>query len=444
MIIYPDSRKKEIWDIFTIILTFITVLEIPVRMAFQYPVTQVYFYFEIFISFVYFLDIFFNFNTAHREGLKYVTDKKKLFKQYLNGWFTIDLIAALPLFLFHTQFGTTTQGARFLRLFELNRVLKLTGVNRFISTFQRHHMINPSIYRLINFLFILMVATHWVACGWIILGGIPIDDISSAEKYSYAIYWAVTTLTTVGYGDITPTTTVQRYYTILVMLGGAGSYGFIIGNIAGLLSNIDMVRAGYRKKMEEISAFLKYRSIPQTMQKKVQEYFEHLWESRMGHDEERFLNEIPEPLKTDIALFMRKDLIKKVPFFRDAGENLLRDIVMELRPVVYLPGTFIIKKGETGSFMFIISSGEVDVVSEDGETIYATLTDGSFVGEMALVLDQPRTASVRTKGYCDLYFLEKMDLDKILKQYPKFAEHMKKIVEQRVKERLKKRKKNHL
>jgi len=276
-----------------------------------------------------------------------------------------------------------------------------------------------------------MVA-HWIACGWMVLGGVDHQTLNSADKYSYAIYWAITTLTTVGYGDITPDTQLQRYYAIMVMIVGVGSYGYIIGNISSLLANMDVARASYRKKMEEVSAFLNYRSVPSELKTQVHEYYEHIWESRLGNDEAVILNEIPDPLRTDIALFMRSDLIKKVPFFTSADAALMRDLVMALQPRVYLPDTFLIKTGEKGSCMYIISTGSVDVVSEDESTVYATLGEGSFVGEMALVLDMPRTASVRTREFCDVYILEKDSFDEVLKNHPQFAQLMKKLSEERM------------
>ncbi len=436
-LINPSDRRKEFWDLLIVFWVVIASVEIPFRLAFEYPLEGKLVFMEGAITAFFGLDILINFFTTYRVGSKLETDHRKVVGQYLKGWFLIDFIAFIPFFI---AFGSPADYGsdalhlfKTLRLLQLSRLLKLARLNHLMRGFQKRQAINPSLFRLVSFLFIIGLVAHWIACFWIVLDGVA-EMEKSSDIYSIAIYWSVTTLTTVGYGDITPVTTPQRYFTIMVMLAGVGTYGYVIGNVASFLANMDIVKAGYRKKMEEISAFLSYRAVPVELQKRVHEYYEHLWESRMGHDEDSFLDDIPDPLKSDLALFMRKDLIRKVPFFKGAGHALLRDIVMALKPSVYLPNTFVIRKGDPGSFMFIVSTGMVDVMADDNETVIITLPEGSFVGEMALILEQPRTASVRTRGYCDLYILEKSDFDLILKRYPDFAALVRKITADRLKE----------
>jgi voltage-gated potassium channel len=433
MLLYPSSQKRELWDFIVLVSTIYVAIEIPYRIALDYPLTSWLYIIEIVITLLFAFDIFLNFNTAVKKGVKFVTDKQEISKIYKGKQLVLDILATAPLFLIYSILaGVTAQSIQVLRLLELNRLLKLHRLNHLLDIWRKKFQINPGTLRLLNFILILSLVSHWIACVWIMMGGVKTDSKDYAEIYSLAIYWTVTTIATVGYGDIVPQNFNQRMFAIMVMIVGAGSYGFVVGNISSLLASVDVVKAGYRKKLEEVSAFLNYRSIPPEMQNRVHEYYDHIWESRLGHDESTMLNDIPEPLKSDIALFMRQDFIKKIPFFVHAQENLLKDLVMSLQPTVYLPNSYVIKKGETGSCMYIISSGQVDVVSEDETTVYATLREGSFVGEMALVLDMPRTATVKTREYCDVYILDKADFDKILVKYPDFAKHIQRITKERL------------
>jgi voltage-gated potassium channel len=81
--------------------------------------------------------------------------------------------------------------------------------------------------------------------------------------------------------------------------------------------------------------------------------------------------------------------------------------------------------------MYFIGHGTVEVLSADGHSIYATLTDGDFFGEIALLFRQPRTASIRALDYCDLYALSKEAFDRVLDHYPDFARHIQTIAKQR-------------
>jgi len=79
-------------------------------------------------------------------------------------------------------------------------------------------------------------------------------------------------------------------------------------------------------------------------------------------------------------------------------------------------------------------AGAVEVLTKDGSVVYATLTDGDFFGEIALVLNQTRTACVRTVSYCDLYRLDKEMFDRVLAHYPNIAAQIEAKAKERNKE----------
>ena len=135
-----------------------------------------------------------------------------------------------------------------------------------------------------------------------------------------------------------------------------------------------------------------------------------------------------------MSYFLNQDIIEKVPIFKNADKILIRDIILNLKPVIYTPGDAIVTFGEIGYEMYFISRGEVDVISEDGSITYATLASGQFFGEIALLLSTPRTATVRARVYCDLYVLDKETFDNILQRYPGFAKNVEELAETRRRE----------
>jgi voltage-gated potassium channel len=102
-----------------------------------------------------------------------------------------------------------------------------------------------------------------------------------------------------------------------------------------------------------------------------------------------------------------------------------------MHPLVYLPGDYIFRAGDQGKEMFFIGRGTVEILGKDEESVQATLGDGQFFGEVALVKGQPRNASVRAVGYCDLYALDKDTFDRIIAHHPGFKEHIDQMVKER-------------
>ncbi len=426
--IIPDSKLKQLWDSLVLVVAIYSSITIPLIIVFN-VFSDLFCNISALITTAVFIgDIFVNFNTAISCKGKLVFNKKEIAAKYFKTWFFIDLISAVPMCSLSKLFTVGRLG-RIISILRLNRLLKLLRVRKTLQKLGGQK-INPSILRLVLLVFWVLMAAHTIGCAWILMTGNP-DNLSTFDLYVRGFYWTTTTLTTIGYGDILPNTTNQIIFVIFVEFIGAGMYGLIIGNIANLIANIDVAKAQHNEKMEKLNTFLRYRDIPQDLSKKINSYFDYLWQTRRGYDESSVLAELPSSLKTWVSLFLNKDIIEKVPIFEGASEEFIKETIMNLKPVVYTPGDYIVTAGELGFDMFFISKGSVDVVSADGSTVYATLTDGHFFGEIALLLSMPRTASIIAKGYCDLYSLDKETFERILGRYPAFAETIKELAETR-------------
>lgn len=326
-------------------------------------------------------------------------------------WFCIDLLAALP-------YGILLG----LPLWEELRTIKLIRVAKLMQGWQQRSLHNTHILRLGFFAYWLGLTSHWLACGWLALGGIA-EQANGVRHYIRALYWCITTLATVGYGDITPQTNAQTVYTMAVMILGVGIYGYVIGNVTTLLANMDLTTNHYREIMERVTAFMQYRRLPTGLQHQIRDYYAYLWANRLGYDESIVLAELPVSLRTEVALFLRRDFIERAPLFQEASTDLIREVALELRPVVYMPGDYVFRAGQFGRHMYFISRGSVEVISAD-DRILNTLHEGDFFGEIALLFSQPRSAGVRAVNYCDLYSLDKDTFDRVLSHYPDFAAHI--------------------
>ncbi len=133
---------------------------------------------------------------------------------------------------------------------------------------------------------------------------------------------------------------------------------------------------------------------------------------------------MPENLQAEIAINIHLETLKRVHIFQDCEPGLLQQLVTRLKLQVFSPNDFICKKGDIGREMYFIKSGKLSVVSDDGSKVFATLTEGSYFGEIS-ILDIPgsktgnrRTANVKSVGYSDLFCLTKSDLWQALAEYP--------------------------
>ncbi|TNE58295.1 MAG: cyclic nucleotide-binding domain-containing protein [Alphaproteobacteria bacterium] len=122
-------------------------------------------------------------------------------------------------------------------------------------------------------------------------------------------------------------------------------------------------------------------------------------------------------------------MLAAVPAFSELDEATLSKVARQLRPRLGLPGERIIAEGKTGRKMFFIASGAVQVHLPSGPI---RLTKGDFVGEMALMTDQPRNADVVVDGFCHLLVLDRRDFQRLIRNLPE----LKSQIEAKVAERL--------
>jgi CRP-like cAMP-binding protein/CheY-like chemotaxis protein len=129
-------------------------------------------------------------------------------------------------------------------------------------------------------------------------------------------------------------------------------------------------------------------------------------------------------------------ILKKVPIFRMLGKESIDFIVERLKFKTFSSSEVICKTGDTGEEMYIIISGKTDVIIGSGkeEQVVATLQSGDYFGEMALLTDEPRSATVKATEACETFVLYKNDFDVILERYPSIALSMTKIVSKRLRD----------
>eukprot|EP00741_Cyanophora_paradoxa_P005049 tig00000851_g4891.t1 len=148
-------------------------------------------------------------------------------------------------------------------------------------------------------------------------------------------------------------------------------------------------------------------------------FFAVLAAGQRGLDDREILGDLPPHLQNEIARYLNREILQKVPLFSNADTGFLSELVTRLKPRLYGPGEYIVPYGEVGREMFFISRGVVEVCSEDGRVVFKCMADGEYFGEIALLYSDKRTASVRAKGYCDLFTLNREDLEAVLVDYPK-------------------------
>lgn len=405
---YQQQKKLNIWRLVVSICVSYTALYMPVEYIFNFSHNKLYFLSTILISLIYIVDIYFSLENTRFEKGEEVLDKHNTRKYYKKHFLVIDIISAIPLDLFIHH-----------PICIVFRLVKLYKISHFMYQLKQNEIRYSSYLTLLFFAFWMIHSVHWIACGWLTLGSIDpnLDDFSNYVK---AMYFTSTTLTSTGYGDIVGSNNPQRIYIFFVQFLGFGVLGYLIGNIANILSKKDPAKAQYLDNMEKLSGLIQYRELHPELEDRIKDYYTYLWKKRLGFDEGSFLAGLPKNLKTNVALYLKKDVVEKIPLFKGADHKFIEEIAIFLKPLILTPGDYVFEVGDEGKEMYFIVKGDLKVLSKEGKLL-TVLSDGDFFGEVALFKNEPRNASIQAVGYCDLYILEKKEFDQVLCKYPIIA-----------------------
>ena len=407
---HEPTRLLRMWPPLVMVVATAEAVAVPLRIVLGAQTMPAFAPLDDAAMVVFFIDCVINFRRAAAEEKRSRTEKLLL---------AADVVAFLPLQL---VFGWS-----FLAFF---RCLKLVRVARWMSLWRRLHLNRWNALRLVYFVYWLSLFVHWLAAGWLALRGIPAGE-DGWTRYLHSLYWCVSTLTTIGAGDVTPTTNAEILYSMAAMIVGVGMYGYVIANVATIITHLQPARTRHLENLEKLGAFMHERGIPAGLQHRIREYYSYIWEQRLGYDESSIIDGLPQGLRTDVALFLKRDIIQKVPLFAAASDDLVREIALQMQPVIFTPGDIVVRAGDPGREMYFIGKGELEVFGPDGTTPVAFLRDGDFFGENALLFDKPRNATIRAVKYCDVYMLDKSAFVAVVTRYPEFAHQIEAMTAER-------------
>jgi Ion transport protein. len=248
----PLSKFRITWDILAAIFIVYEMIVDPYLLAFELEPEGSLDTLEVIKLIFFLLDILLNFHTAFYYEGNLKKKHKEIAKNYIQSTFFLDLIAS---FAALTLLGTKNNLARLLHFL---RIYRFRIILRVIDDFAQGFILLNGILNLSVLILYLFLLCHWCACIWRYVGAYNLiaDDASwmrehdynllnNADLYIVSFYWSVTTILTVGYGDILPKTSSERIITIFVMFLGCIIFSYSVNSVSKIANTID---AGMSKK----------------------------------------------------------------------------------------------------------------------------------------------------------------------------------------------------
>ncbi|KAH9760806.1 Potassium channel AKT6 [Citrus sinensis] len=401
-IISPFEPRYRLWETFLVFLVFYTAWACPFEFGFLNQPSRPLAITDNVVNAIFAIDIILTFFLAYLD--------KKIAWRYAKTWLTFDVISTIP----------SEAGRKFLPsalqaygYFNMLRLWRLRRVSRLFARLEKDRNYSYIRVRYSKLACVTLFAVHCAACTFYLLAehyrdpkgtwiGQTLGDFKQQSlwvRYVTSIYWSIATLTTTGYGDIHPVNTRERIFDIFFMFFNLGLTSYLLGNMNNLVVHGTARTRKFRDTIQAASSFARRNQLPVRLQDQMLAHLclRHRTDSE-GLQQQEIIESLPKAIQSSISHFLFYSLVDQVYLFRGVSNDLLFQLVTEMKAEYFPPKEDVILQNEAPTDLYILVTGAMVV----GEA-----KPGDVVGELGLLCYKPQLFTVRTKRLSQLLRLNR-------------------------------------
>jgi len=426
-VLEPESTSKFVLDNSVLLcLAAITILT-PLEIAFD---LQGWIGFEVIFNIVFVLDILMSFNCAYHSHGQIIYDRKRIAMRYLQTWFVIDILSTFPWhyileeltfhskeynLIKHAKISKLSRSIRAVRAVRLVRLMRMAKIKPLLSLKTR-----PCVVLTKQFT-ILAVLCHIIGCLWFTIGVVEYPD-SWINKHAFSrhveesiimrnhstnttfrkheqldiwscyitsTYWAFTTLSTVGFGDIVGTTPSEYIFSMFVMGIGVMWAGITVASITQSITNKRNIERKLNNQRVHVTFLLRSIRLNDFLYSQIYDYY--WYNPRELLDD--FLESMPSQIKSKITLIMRKRMLPQhalLSGFKDQAKSISFEM--------YAPGTCLCVENTPANKIYFILRGNVRATHAG--VFFSQYDQGTCYGCAENHYSSKYTLTLQVQTYC--------------------------------------------
>ncbi|CAM0870177.1 unnamed protein product [Alopecurus aequalis] len=413
-VINPYGRPYRYWQMFLVVLVAYTAWSSPFELALVRAASLAHLVVDLVVDVFFCADIVVSFFVAYRDRSTdlLVDDRRKIAARYLTRtWFVMDVASTIPLQIIYQLMGGTRNGPCgfliLLRLWRLRRASKL------FKRLEKDIRFSYFWTRIMKLICVTLFALHCASCMYLWLafhyrvkeqtwiGSLRRDfkERSVWFAYTYAVYWAMTTMATVGYGDLHAANTGEKLFSIFFMFCNMGLACYVIGNMTNLVVHASTKTFLMRDMVDRMARYGETNRLPVWMREQMVEHVQlrfHMAELL----QEEVLSELPKAITSTIAQHLYQATVEGCYLFRGVSDNLVVQLVSEMKAEFFPPKVNIVLENEIPTDCYIIVYGQVEVLTtaKDGtEKFVMKIGPHGMAGEIGVMFNIPQPFTIRSR-----------------------------------------------
>ena len=393
LVILPDSKLILILDFLIALSVLYDIIYIPYYLSYKKyfcgaSVLNYHIIIDLFISVLYVIDLFSNFFIAYYDFEEFLINELNLIAlNYLSSYFIFDLIAAIPFkfyFFFHyyecknlksnlynVDIGLYPYMLISLRILKLFKVYSKNTFINYCSNYFSHIQHFSQWGSLYIDIFVFFMGLHFVASLFIFIGRnqypnwiteLELQNSTYIHIYIASIYYLIATITTVGYGDITPYNQGERIFGLFLLIVGIIVYSFAVAGISNYIKEIDDKNADYEKKLKILEDIkINHSKLSDDLYDRVSRFlkYKHFNEKK---DKNIIIDCLPLGLRNILVYEMYKPIISNFIFFKnfDNTDFIVR-VILAFKPIIAMKNDILVKDGDFIEEIIFVKKGRLSL-----------------------------------------------------------------------------------